>query len=295
VNNETTTTTDNQPVDFEPDHPAELVQQPPQERGPRTSLVKPLNQAPEGIERVALMKMSPEIGELMGALAEAQGKFGTIERTLNARIKSAKADYEYDYAPLDEVLQAVRPHLSAAGIAITQIPYARQGSVLVRTMLAHKSGQFMFSDLLVQSEGSDARSVGSAITYGRRYALMAILGVAPEYDDDGAAATATPPAPPRSAPRQRQEQSPAEGDIKSPIGKIKSLEVASEERALVRLSTGYVAAAKTAELVQALRGFKAVDATIELRASPSSDPKKYAPIIDEILLKKNTSATAETK
>lgn len=141
---------------------------------------------------ISIVEMSgDDLGELFGALAEAQGEFGPIERTLTARIKSKReggADYSYNYAPLDEVLTAVRPALSRHGIAVMQFPLTRAGSVVVRTMLGHKSGQWIRNDCVVSSVSTAPQDVGGAITYARRYGLQAIIGVAPDHDDDGAGA-----------------------------------------------------------------------------------------------------------
>ncbi len=156
------------------------------------------------VEQSSIVKHSDDhIGEVFAALAKAQGSFGEIERTLRAKIKSDKADYSYDYAPLDEVLQAVRPALSENGLSLMQFPFAVQGAVTVRTMLGHSSGGWFYNDLRVASDGNDARSIGSAITYARRYAVMSMLGVAPSVDDDGAASM-----PKGEPPRAGQRQQP---------------------------------------------------------------------------------------
>ena len=152
-----------------------------------------------------------DIAGLFGALAKAQGEFGSVERSQTARIKSKReggADYAYDYAPLDVVLAAVRPALSRNGIAIMQFPLTRSsreggGSVLVRTLLAHESGQRIWNDLAVGCVSTDAKDVGSAITYARRYALQALLGIAPDHDDDGLRARG---ARGETGPRQPQQR-----------------------------------------------------------------------------------------
>ena len=102
--------------------------------------------------------------------------------------------YEFHYAPLDEVFESVRPALAANGLAITQIVESANGEELrLRTLLIHESGAMLESMLpLWVAPDSKAQALGSAITYMRRYALQAILGVAAEEDDDGAAGAGLP-------------------------------------------------------------------------------------------------------
>lgn len=137
---------------------------------------------------------SPQIDQFVTALARAQGKFPAIEATWEAEVKSKRegaGSYTYQYADLADVLNAVRPTLSEEGIAIMQFPSTGQHSLLVTTLLVHSSGQWFKSDLRVGLYSLDPQSIGSAITYARRYGLQPMLGVAPAHvdDDDGARAS----------------------------------------------------------------------------------------------------------
>jgi hypothetical protein len=99
------------------------------------------------------------------------------------------------------VLNAVRPSLATNGIALMQFPQNGARTVAVTTVLAHKSGQFIKTELrLVFQVGSDPQALGSAITYLRRYAITSVVGVAPEEDDDGRAAGGGQAFTPASAP-----------------------------------------------------------------------------------------------
>lgn len=169
---------------------------------PRGGTVMPPMIKREDGPALTVVETTQDVADLFGAMAEAQGEFTDVERTLTAKIKSKReggADYTYDYAPLDEVLKAVRPALSKHGIAVMQFPQTKAGFVLVRTMITHKSGQWMRGDLVVGCNSTDPKDIGSAITYARRYALMAMLGIAPDHDDDGGAEQVQPrkAAPPR--------------------------------------------------------------------------------------------------
>lgn len=125
---------------------------------------------------------SETIGKLADALVTANGAMDNAKRTANNPFFKKK------YAPLDVVISQVRPVLDHNGLTVTQWPC---GETLV-TMLLHRSGEWMRSAYALQalpdkSGKTGPQQYGSAITYARRYAIMAMFGIAPE-DDDGEAA-----------------------------------------------------------------------------------------------------------
>jgi len=133
-------------------------------------------------------RMSPEIGKLAESLAKAQGKFETIlKENDNPAYRGSK------YADLSAIIAGTQKQLSAEGIAVIQMPHAEFGEgdakmLTLTTMLAHSSGEWILCDLTMPAmmrERFDAQSVGSAVTYARRYSLQSMLGVAAEVDDDG--------------------------------------------------------------------------------------------------------------
>lgn len=129
------------------------------------------------------MEMSESINELSGALSKAQARIiGALKDAANPFFKSK-------YADLSSVWDAVREPLTANGLAVIQTTSAPPdgSSVIVTTMLAHSSGQWVRDSLVLQPTKRDPQGIGSAITYGRRYALAAITGC-PQIDDDGEAA-----------------------------------------------------------------------------------------------------------
>jgi hypothetical protein len=93
-------------------------------------------------------------------------------------------------------LEAIVPALNKAGIAVLQSPAFDGEMVTVTTILIHESGASVTSDLKLRPSKLDPQGIGSATTYGRRYSLLALAGVAPE-DDDGNAASG-----PRQAPSE---------------------------------------------------------------------------------------------
>lgn len=102
--------------------------------------------------------------------------------------KDAKADtgtYGYSYATLDSVTALVRPVLARHGISVLQDPkITDEGRLAVTTTLLHTSGETMVFGPLVGPLGSSWQQVGGAISYARRYQLLACLGLAAGDDDD---------------------------------------------------------------------------------------------------------------
>lgn len=135
------------------------------------------------------MKTSDQINELAGALAKAQGEIGKAKQSQEAVVPMKKGgQYSYGYATLADIWDACRKPLSDNGIAVMQAAETIEGGVEITTLLAHSSGQWASSQLVFVLEENDPQAIGSALTYGRRYGLAAIVGIAPAEDDDGQAA-----------------------------------------------------------------------------------------------------------
>ena len=99
------------------------------------------------------------------------------------------------YATLASVWDAIREPLSAHGLSVSQVLESAENGVgvAVRTLLLHTSGQWIASRYVMPiTDKLTPQAMGSAITYARRYALSAIVGIAPDDDDDGNAASVTP-------------------------------------------------------------------------------------------------------
>lgn len=119
-------------------------------------------------------------GDLMTALAKAQGEIEGAKKDSEAIITGQT---KRKYADLASVWTAIRGPLTKNGLAIMQWPRVVANGVEIETIVAH--GEQFISDVLwMPCAQMNAQGIGSAITYGRRYALMAVAGVAPE-DDDG--------------------------------------------------------------------------------------------------------------
>lgn len=160
-----------------------------------------------------ILSQSPELDQLATALAIAQGSIqGAVKDRTNPAFKSS-------YADLASVWDACRAALSANGLSVSQHPgRLEDGSATVTTILLHKSGQHISSVCAALPRDQSPAAVGSVVTYLRRYALAAAVGVAPEDDDGQAASHATPNPQPQRAPAQAQRVAEALG------GRVESVE-----------------------------------------------------------------------
>jgi hypothetical protein len=154
-------------------------------------------------------QQSESINELAGALARAQSAIPPAPKAAwNPHFKS-------HYADLTSIWDACRLPLAENGLAVIQgIEPLVPDAIAVRTTLTHASGQWVTSLTPLLLSKQDMQGMGSAITYARRYALAAMVGVVADLDDDGHAASSrdggsarqgTPPAP------SRQPSSPSRG------------------------------------------------------------------------------------
>ena len=127
------------------------------------------------------LHMSERIGELAGALSKAQSCMS------KAKMDSINPFFHSNYANLAAIWDVCRESLSANGLAITQVTSVEGERVVLTTVLLHNSGQWLSGDYPLSPVKSDPQSMGSAVTYARRYALSAILGIVADEDDDGEA------------------------------------------------------------------------------------------------------------
>lgn len=94
--------------------------------------------------------------------------------------------FSYSYASLPDILEQVRPVLASHGLAVAQTVDDKDGDVAIWTAISHVDGWDQVFGPTVMSAGNTPQQTGSAITYARRYALTAALGIAPDEDDDAA-------------------------------------------------------------------------------------------------------------
>lgn len=146
--------------------------------------------------------MSEQTGALASALVKAQRGFApALKSSTNPHFKSK-------YADLSACVEAVIDSLNANGIALIQQTHECESGVTVETVFLHESGESMSCGRLhVPASKNDPQGYGSALTYARRYSLMASCGIAPE-DDDGNAAT-------KSAPKATAPITPNSGTLEA--------------------------------------------------------------------------------
>lgn len=129
------------------------------------------------------MKTSDTLTKIAPALVKALSEIGGVGK--NAK---SPAFNGFKYATLENVIDASKDHLTVNGLTILQLAGALcDGVQHLETMILHESGEFICGDFGIALGKVDPQGVGSAISYARRYALMAALNM-PAVDDDGEAA-----------------------------------------------------------------------------------------------------------
>lgn len=133
-------------------------------------------------------KIEPnEDAQLFSAFVRAQRKFGPALKT------STNPHFRSKYADLSNVIEAVIDALHSEGFALTQFTEPDEAGVKVRTVLLHESGGLLtLGELFMPAVRNDPQGFGSALTYCRRYSILAAMGLAPEDDDANLASRPAP-------------------------------------------------------------------------------------------------------
>ena len=158
--------------------------------------------------------------KIHAALVKAQAGFAPALKTSN------NPHFRSKYADLSACIEAVIDALNSNGIALIQKTHPHEGGVCVETLFAHESGESLSAGLLsVPAPKHDPQGYGSALTYARRYSLMAACGIAPE-DDDGNAASQKPA---KAPPAKLASPTPAQiaARVKAALAEGKASEVVS--------------------------------------------------------------------
>ncbi len=198
------------------------------------------------------------LGELFAALAKAQGQFTVADKdhTVGFETRGAGPNVKYSYATLAGVWESCRKPLSDNGLAVVQLIQAvTDKSITVNSIMGHASGQSISSVLTLPVIGGTAQAVGSAITYARRYTLMALAGIVTDADDDGQAAggkgapqrAAIPASKPAPKPNMVEAAEEVPFDDEEPTADEVAKEVARKKRTarlgeLFRLGTEFYGA-----------------------------------------------------
>lgn len=127
------------------------------------------------------IRTSETIINLSKALVETQ-------KELKQPLKDAKNPFfKSEYVPLENVAEAITESATKHGLAFSQYATTTEtGNVSVGTIVFHESGEFIeFPPLILKPENTKPQSIGSAITYAKRYSLSAVFGITSDKDDDG--------------------------------------------------------------------------------------------------------------
>jgi ERF superfamily len=155
-----------------------------------------------------MCEQSASIKELATALAKAQS---VME---GAKKDSSNPHFKSKYADLESVWDAARKPLTDNGLAVVQIPMElnERNIMRLKTILIHSSGEFIGGIIEIPISKADAQGIGSAITYARRYALAAIVGISPE-EDDGEGAVGRGTKQQQTSSQQTPPSPPADSDM----------------------------------------------------------------------------------
>jgi hypothetical protein len=122
------------------------------------------------------MEKSTSIKEIAIALCNFQSAVDTIRKTATNPFFKSK------YADLADILEVIRQPLADNGLSFVQFPKGKYG---LDTMLLHTSGEWISESYEMEPQKKDPQGAGAVITYQRRYALGAILGLNIDIDTDG--------------------------------------------------------------------------------------------------------------
>src|SRR3990167_8898859 len=145
-------------------------------------------------------EQSPEINKLAEALCKFQGSMDPVTKD------GVNPYFGNSYASLAAIWQSVRPRLSANGLSVVQSNQPNADGITLVTTLMHVSGQWIKGTLIMKPAKSDPQGFGSCLSYARRYAMSAILGIVTEDDDGNAASDIREQANPKIAAPQRKSE-----------------------------------------------------------------------------------------
>ena len=129
------------------------------------------------------MERSEQIDQLATALSKFQGSLEQPKLNSTVKVKTRTGgEYSFKYADLSECKAAAKKPLSENGLAVTQLI---EDDYSLLTVLMHSSGQWISSRVKMPISEPGAQAIGSAITYAKRYAFCAILGIVADDDEDG--------------------------------------------------------------------------------------------------------------
>jgi len=127
---------------------------------------------------------SEQINELAAALSKAQGDFKSPTKNKEVIVKTNGGNsYAFEYADLTQIIECIKEPMTKNGLSFTHITETNETGFWLRTFLMHSSGQFI-STIYPLPQTMNAKELGGAITYGKRYSLSALVGISADDDAD---------------------------------------------------------------------------------------------------------------
>ena len=174
------------------------------------------------------IRTSETIINLSKALVETQ-------KELKQPLKDAKNPFfKSEYVPLENVAEAITESATKHGLAFSQYATTTEtGNVSVGTIVFHESGEFIeFPPLILKPENTKPQSIGSAITYAKRYSLSAVFGITSDKDDDGNKANGNDEPQKQQQKRNQKQAQNDEPDVHAIVEKyVQQLAVLGVKRA----------------------------------------------------------------
>lgn len=174
------------------------------------------------------IRTSETIINLSKALVETQ-------KELKQPLKDAKNPFfKSEYVPLENVAEAITESATKHGLAFSQYATTTEtGNVSVGTIVFHESGEFIeFPPLILKPENTKPQSIGSAITYAKRYSLSTVFGITSDKDDDGNKTNGNGEPQKQQQKRNQKQAQNDEPDVHAIVEKyVQQLEVLGIKRA----------------------------------------------------------------
>lgn len=207
------------------------------------------------------MDKSESIKEIAAALKSFQFTVTAVKKD------GSNPFFKSKYATLENILESIKGYMHSFGLSFSQFPCTvplrgSEGGVAagLYTVIMHTSGEWIGSAVPLELKGHTPQDQGSAITYMRRYALSAALGLATEDDDDGNAATQAVKAKPIPPKQVANKRDVLKKRIKELVDYISLVELETGEgyKIYVKENTGFELVPDNFEsIVDALEGLKA--------------------------------------
>ncbi len=156
---------------------------------------------------VQLVRSAGDLKELGKALAVAQGELKNPHKSKTAKVRmKSGGDFTYQYADIADGLDVIRPCLSKHGLSLLQVPLIRGDTLMLITRILHASGQWIEGEYPVARIAMSHQDMGAAMTYARRQAAFAMVGIAGDEDTDGLPQSYAQPSPPNAQARRAYAQ-----------------------------------------------------------------------------------------